>query len=388
MENKNLPNKTAIGVLSAAHLFIDAYGGFIIPLLPLIAGRLNISLSTVGLLLGISSIASSFSQPFFGHISDFIKKRFFIIWGMIFATVFISMIGISSNIWFLGTVVFLGNIGVGLYHPQSAVFTMALSGREMKKYIGLYTACGTLGYAFGPFLSSLLVENFGLRSTIYAVIPGLMVAFLMYTILPKIPSVIKSSKPKGNAVNILKFRKVIYLLVFAAIIRAVVIISNDVFMPFLWQKHNVSIFWTGTFIALFSFFGGIASYISGRLSNRYDSRLLLALSFLPAIPCLLGAIYLMDKMPVMSFISFVISGLIIMSSSSVNMVMAQKAMPENAGIIAGLIGGFTWGVAGLMQYPIGFLAAKFGIIPTLTIVAFTPILGALAISFIPEEHAY
>jgi len=84
------PNKKALGLLSATHFMNDAYGGFAMPIMPLIAEKLSISLGFVGVLVSISSMASSFSQPIFGYMSDKITRRFFVFWGIILSAVFVT----------------------------------------------------------------------------------------------------------------------------------------------------------------------------------------------------------------------------------------------------------------------------------------------------------
>jgi hypothetical protein len=55
------------------------------------------------------------------------------------------------------------------------------------------------------------------------------------------------------------------------------------------------------------------------------------------------------------------------------------------GTVSGIIGGFCWGVAGLILTPIGFLSAKYGVGNVLLFIAFVPILGAIALSFMKTE---
>lgn len=381
------PNKKALGIISLSHMVNDMYGGFIYPIMPVIAAKLNISLGIVGFILSISSFSSSILQPVFGYSSDKLARRFFIFSGMLLSALFISLIGYSDNVYLLGVLVFIGSLGVGLFHPQATALAAQFSGKEINSLMGIFIASGTIGYAFGPFVSSILVSNYGLKSTIFAVIPGLIVFSLMYKILPKISVNVKPPEFKNLVLSLGDNKKNISILTFISFIRALAVMVFTVFMPFLWKEHNFSIILTGSLIALFSLFGSIASYIGGKLNNYAGEKVILVLSLLPAIPCLYGTIHLLDKIPVLSFVLFVISGFILTFSTSVNIVIAQKALPENMGTISGLIGGFCWGIAGLLLTPIGFLSSDFGLINTLTVLAFMPILGVLALYFmeLPSE---
>src|SRR6185436_18093992 len=61
---RRIPPRLAL--LTLAHFAVDAYSSFLSPLLPLLIGRLGLSLARVGLLTAIGSASSSLSQPLFG----------------------------------------------------------------------------------------------------------------------------------------------------------------------------------------------------------------------------------------------------------------------------------------------------------------------------------
>ncbi|MDD3012352.1 MAG: MFS transporter [Candidatus Gastranaerophilales bacterium] len=380
------PNKKALAVLSAGHMVNDIYGGFIIPLMPVIAAKLNISLGIIGLILSISSFSSSVLQPLFGYISDILKRRFFIFTGMLLSAVLISLIGYSNNVFVLGLFVFFGSMGVGLFHPQATALAAYFSGREINNLMGFFIASGTIGFALGPFFSSFLVSNFGLKSTIFAVIPGIIIFLLMYKVLPKVPVRLETQNFSDLTSTIVNFfNKNLIILAFISMVRALSIMSFTVFMPFLWKEHNYSIFIIGVLIGLFSLFGGIASYIGGKLNNYTGEKIILFISLLPGVPCLFGTLYFLDKIPYLSFVLFIVSGFLLTFSTSVNIVIAQKTAPQNVGTVSGIIGGFCWGIAGLILTPIGFLSAKYGVVNVLAYIAFVPIFGAIALSFMNIE---
>jgi len=381
------PNKKALGILAGSHFMSDAYGGFALPIMPLIAEKLSLSLGFVGVLISISSITASLFQPLFGFMSDKITQRFFVFWGLVLSAVFIGLIGHINNFWILSLAFLLGNMGVGLFHPQATAFAAHFSGEKINTYMGVYVAMGTIGYAAGPFASAFLVEKSGLGSTIWVIIPGLAAAVLLYFFLPKIPINRKPPNFKDVKKMISDLKVILFVLVFISIIRAIVIYSFHVYMPFIWQKAHFSVLTIGTVIAAFSFCGGISSFIGGHLTNYIGRKNLMIYSLLPAIPCLIGTLALLKTFPILAFALFILSGLLLMSSSSANMVIAQMAAPENKGLLSGLTGGFCWGIAGILLTPIGFIANHFGIEKILLILAFLPILGAISALFIPKEYA-
>lgn len=375
----------SVRVLSAGHLVNDSYGGFIFPILPVLAAHLNVPLSLACLLTAVAGMSGSFMQPIFGYISDRLTKRFFIFWGLFFSFFFISLIGYANNYFVLMILLILGNLGVALYHPQATAMAGYFSGKEINKHMGFFTACGTIGYAAGPIVSSFLVGNFGLKSTIWAIIPGAIMTFLIYTMVPRISKDLNTIPVKKSwHYHLFNFEKVIYSLSFISLTRAIVIISFTILMPFLLKGYGTSL--TGVIIALFSFFGGIGSYVGGKLSNVYGKRTTMMWSLIPATPILIGTLFFLKIVPVLSFILFVMAGFLLMSANSINIVIAQKAAPKNMAMVSGLIGGFCWGLAHLFQYPIGFISQIFGISQVLAIISFFPIIGIILTSRISREY--
>ena len=158
-------------------------------------------------------------------------------------------------------------------------------------------------------------------------------------------------------------------------------------MPFVWQENGISIRTIGILIALFSVFGAFASYTGGKLSNKLGERNILILSFLPTIPLLLTSLHLLKINQLLSFIFFILAGFMLTLAASVNIVVAQKAAPENMGMVSGIIGGFSWGLAGILLTPIGFSSDIFGAQNILFLVALTPVLGLIPAFLLKEYKA-
>lgn len=385
MTNNTQPDLKAVRALSLGHLVNDSYGGFIFPILPVLAAHVNVSLSLACLLTAIAGVASSFLQPVFGYISDRLAKRFFIFWGLLFSCVFISLSGYTNHYFILMILLVLGNLGVALFHPQATALAAYFSANEVNKHMGFFTALGTIGYATGPIISSFLVGNFGLKSTIIAIIPGLVTTYLIYKMVPKGTEVFNQEKSKKSwYINLFKFEKIIYHLAFISIMRAVAILSFTILMPFLLKSYGTTI--TGVILALFSFLGGIGSYVGGKLSNTYGKRTVMFLTLIPAMPCLFATLFLLKTIPLLAFAFYIFAGFCLMSSNSVNIVIAQKAAPKDVAMVSGLIGGFCWGIAHIAQYPIGFLSQHFGIVHILFFVSLFPLVGAIATACIPKQY--
>ena len=110
--------------LNGAHFINDIYTGFLNPIMPFIAEQVKISMPIATIILSCSHIFSSLLQPFFGFFADKMRKRALIFWGLLFTSIFISLVPASDNIAFMILFIVLGSLGSSLFHPQSLGFVV------------------------------------------------------------------------------------------------------------------------------------------------------------------------------------------------------------------------------------------------------------------------
>ena len=67
------------------------------------------------------------------------------------------------------------------------------------------------------------------------------------------------------------------------------------------------------------------------------------------------------------------------------MALAQKLMPDFKSMISGFIGGFSWGVIGILLPLISLLSEKFGFMNILLIMTFVPFAFSYFIKYIPKD---
>jgi FSR family fosmidomycin resistance protein-like MFS transporter len=388
MKSKSLLTllSTPVVLLASGHLVADLYSGFIFPILPYLAKRLDISLPMAGLIVSLSGLSSSFLQPIYGYFSDKISRRFFVVWGLIIASIFISLTGMANTYWMLAFFVIVGNIGVGLYHPQATAIVGKLKETSKNFSMGIFVAGGIIGYALGPMLSSSIVEFLGLRWTPIAAIPGIILVVTIYLFLPKL----KFERPKINAREVLSYlysKKTILLpIILIVIIRSFILMSMSTYFPFEWEDNlGYSVLTVGIVMAIFSLTAGISSIIGGALAEKYGEKRMLILSFILPFPLLLLALYFMKDHGILSFTLYIIGGALLESTIAVNIVLAQRVVSQYMGIISGITGGFCWGIAGFLMFPLGLAISKFGMYPVVGGVMFLALVAIILVFLIPRE---
>ncbi len=381
-------NKKAVIWLTLGHGMADSYSGFINPILPFIVANIGSTLAMATCAMSASQLFSSMMQPVFGFIADKWRKRFFIFWGIIMASVFLSLSGLVHNIWQLALCLILGGVGVGFYHPQATGFVVRYSGKNLAKNMSIFIAAGTIGYSIGPIISSTITQFFGITKMPFAATWGIIFALLGFLCVPKIsdhPAPQNTTSFKTALWDIFK-NKTVRILIMVSALKSLVTSSFSVLLPFYWKELGYSAFQIGIAVFLFLTVGALGTYLSSKYEKLIGYKNVFYTSLIA--PFILTVIFvsLLKLAPVLSFILFILTGFVTMLSVSINMVMAQKTMPRYKSMISGFIGGFSWGVVGVLLPLIGFIAQNIGIIKVLVIISFIPVVLSYFVKYLPEKQ--
>ncbi len=380
-------NKKVIKALSAGHFITDAYSGFLNPIMPFIAANIGISMTIATILISVSNLTSSLSQPFFGFIADKWQRRFFIFWGMIMASVFLSFLGIAHNIYTLIICLLLGHMGVAFFHPQATSLVSSYSqGVSKSKEMSLFIALGTFGFSLGPAISSGIASLWGLAKLPFVCFIGILYALYLLKTVPRVTEIC-IEKPKVSVLTAMQkifSNKPVAVLVAASIVKSFVVSAFNIMLPFYWKTINFDVSKIGILLFLFMMAGALGVVTSPYVEKIAGVRKVFYLSLIPVTP--LGIIfYLTGGQGIIGFITFILIGYISFMAVPVNMSLAQKLMPEFKSMISGFIGGFSWGVIGLVLPFISHIAQNIGIMKILLLVTFIPLVFSYFIKHLPEK---
>lgn len=381
-------DKKATWTLALGHFSIDSYSAFINPIMPFIATKLGIALTLATTLISISHLCSSIIQPLFGYSADILKKRFFIVWGLIIGAIFLSYTGAAPNILTLGICLALGSMGVAFYHPQATSFVKQFSGNNPTKHMSIFLAGGTAGFSEGPLISSYFAEHFGMEQMPILMVYGIIVGLLMLKFIPKTSNDTSAkefiqtiSKPSfiltfSNAVKECFSVKDFRILFAISVAKCLTVSTYCVFLPFLWEKMGYSVAKIGTLIFLFVSAGAIATIASSIFEKKIGAHKVFYLSMLTIFPLTFLFLLTFTHHQLISYAIVTLVGFFALLAIPINMVMAQNAVPQHRGLVSGFIGGLSWGIVGVMLPFTGFAAEKLGIPTLLLIVSIVPLICA------------
>ena len=365
---------------AGGHFILDMHVAILIPLYPLIAQRLDINLATISLIIALGHSVASVLEPVFGFISDKIQKRFFMFWGLILVSVFIPLGYIAPNSWVLTLCLIMGMAGNAFYHPQmtSIIKDFYKDNIGLSKAIGIFLGFGTIGYSFGPYLSSFVVEKFG-SNFVYIGIIGIITAFFTLFFIPKISK--KETKSASNfllALKVIIKNKACVLLILLTILKACLIMSFGTYIPFLLKQNNFITTQVGLIMTTFFIAGGLAMIFASRIEKILKLKGMIMLSYLPLLPLtILSIILLKYNYNILAVLLFILTGFFILLAAATVLANAQKLIPNNTGTISGIIQGFTLAMGSLFLIPLGRFGQHFGVSWVLILITAVAAVAAL-----------
>lgn len=363
----------------------DVYASFIVGMIPILTVRFGLSLFLVSVLTSVNFIAANLSQPIIGFLADKYKIKYFLILGPLFASVFISLLGIAPTYWIILILLFLGNIGVAIIHPPTAAIANIFGGRRKGFTNSLVSFGGALGFSSGSIFIIFIIERFGLAFTPLAAIPGLIVAAFTMRFAPDIAL----SGSTDHAISFLnRLKKVkrskialLAIVLFLSYSRELMNMTLLTFLPLYYTGQGVELLNFGYIFMAFIIVGGIGGIIAGNYSDRIQKRYIVIQVLLSiSLPC----VYAIFLVPVnISLIFLILAGLFSISTLPLCTRLMQDLFPRNIGLASSLSIGVAAGSAAASLMVIGKIADSIGMVMTIRYVILFPLLGILLLFLFP-----
>ena len=130
----------------------------------------------------------------------------------------------------------------------------------------------------------------------------------------------------------------------------------------------------GKLVSLFLIGGAVGTLAGSPLADRWGHRFWLRFSMLSSA-LLFPFILWLQGFALFSL--FILFGLILISTFSVTVVMAQNLFPNNMGVASGLVVGFAIGAGGIGVTLLGVIADHFGVPVAMKCIGVLPVAGFL-----------
>ncbi len=183
------PGVPRVATVVVSHPVIDAYAGFVPPLLAVLQVRCDLDAWQVASVLSVGSVTSGLCQPVFAWLTDRVDSRLLASVGLLVAAVCLSSIGFAHSYAGLMVLYIAGMLGVGAYHPVAAASIGQLSGARRSAGVTLFFVAGMVGAALGPVLSTRItaIGPGGFDLLRWTMIPGVVMAALLHLAIRHTP---------------------------------------------------------------------------------------------------------------------------------------------------------------------------------------------------------
>ena len=365
-----------IGVLSLAHMLNDMYSNYIPQMLPFLVVLMpGFTVTKAAILVSAFTITSSLSQPVFGYYLDRQGKRWLVHVGTLWMAIMLSLTGIVQN--YILIVIFAGLAGLGTaaFHPQASTMINALSGSRKAVLLSIFVAFGNMGFALSPLLLVPLFQTYGLHATIVTVIPGILVALLLYFFAPRNESLIGTAPAFSVVLKSLKLAShELSAIVGVIAIRSLAYTGMLTMLPLYFKSESLSNIAAGHLVTIMLAAGAAGGILGGLISDKFGRKRLIIGSLILATPFFITFLFTQGAI---STIFLALGGASLLSSFSVTVVAAQEAIPENKALAAGLTMGFAGGLGGIAVIFIGQIADIWGLTSALLVVFMLPVIAGL-----------
>jgi FSR family fosmidomycin resistance protein-like MFS transporter len=384
IEHPRTADTKVIFALSLVNFIGWFYVSFVNPLLPVFVEKFSLTLTQVGLIVGISRILAIVVQPSVGYVADHYRTRFFVLGGALLAIVFIPLVGIVPCFFVLILFVSLGSIGSSMFYPTSAGMVSTYSGQHFGFSMSILEMGGILGFAVGPLFITYFVDSYGLWISPFTMLFGLVVMALLFRIVPP---------PLGAGLENLDFIgsikvvlgtvwKSIFLIWVIIVLRVFVSQSFFTFLPVLYAKEGYSLVSIGTILSLFTVAGAISSPLAGHVSEIIGHKPVFYFAHSLATPSLYLLLYLHGDWV---YFGAFLAGFFLFSTLPLWVAMAQELAPKGRSTVSGLVTGLAFGTGGMIIPLAGKLADIFSPRALLTFLAIIPFVTIGLIFLIPEK---
>jgi predicted MFS family arabinose efflux permease len=239
---------------------------------------------------------------------------------------------------------------------------------------------GTLGFAVSPSLYVALASRFGLQSSPFLAVPGLLLFPLLFAMLPR------ETSPRARAAEerpllaaawsfLAAYGPALLPLYVLVVVRSMVFTAFSQFVPTLMLRWGHSEELAGLASTVYSAGGAVGMLIVGTIASRFDRRWIQAASVLTGVP--LAFVFLSSaEAPAAAALGLLgASGFCLNATNTMHILMGQEVAPRHASTISSLMMGFGWGLGAVSSVTVGWLAGPLGLPGAMAAVSSLPLLA-------------
>jgi len=361
-------------------------------LLPLIGNELGLTYSQIGLIMTCQYIASAVANVPGGVVVDTVGRKGLLMAISLFWVGFpYLLIGFTHSYPMLLVCIALVGFGNSLWHP-TAIPTLGQRYPERKGLVlSVHGMGGNVGDAIAPLVLGFALATFSWREVVVInVLPGLVIALLMFAMLGSIQLGAKRASGEGQslgqylqALKGLLRNRALVLLSTGSSFRTMTQSALLTFLPlYLAREMGYSSAWVGACLFALQAAGFAAAPVAGHMSDRMGRKQILMGAMLTTAVILIF-MAVSGGSPVFIFLVAVL-GFFLYATRPVIQAWMLDITPKNMGgsSIGVLFGAQALGAA-LGPWFGGMIADRYGILATFYFLAITIVIANLLVFWTP-----
>ena len=379
-----------IGQLVLAHTATDINQGSIPVLLPFLIAAHHVNYAAAATVVFAANVMSMIAQPCFGYLSDRRSRPWLIPVAMLCAGVGISLTGIMPSFSLGVLVVAISGIGVAAFHPEGARLVHYLAEGRKATAMSLFAVGGQMGFAIGPLIGTAAMLLWGLKGSLFLVVPTAIVAGLIIYSLSSFTGVAAQVQSSNAAQKRAPGGKDLWgpfvVLSATMLSRSIIFYGLSTFLPLFWiDVFHQSKAAGGTALTVLMASSIAGNLLGGRMADRFGYRKV----------ALYGFLFLMVMLPIFTGAGEAVRGLLLLIPlgfalsipTSPLVVLGQGYLPNRLGLASGVTLGLGFSFGGITVPILGWIADHHGLHAMFCILSFFPILCAALTLVLPGARA-
>lgn len=179
---------TRVWTTVGCHGVIDFLSYLIVPLMPLLVTRLELTDAQRAWVLGVGSVASGLVQPLVAWISDRLNTRWLGTMGLVLAATSLGLLGHATSFTQLLIIQLISSLGIGAFHPVAAAAVGQLAASRRAMGVTIFFIGGMAGGISGNLFATPYVRALGPEAFIHLILPGLLCAAALAWAIHRVPS--------------------------------------------------------------------------------------------------------------------------------------------------------------------------------------------------------
>jgi FSR family fosmidomycin resistance protein-like MFS transporter len=369
--------------VSAAHLVHDSYPAFVGVLLPLLIPKLGIGLAVAGLLASTFRWATAV-QPVVGYVADRVDTRYWIILAPAVTGTAIGLLGLAPSPELVALLLIAAGLSSSFFHPAAGALVTRAAGTSWGRGTSYFMTGGESGRAIGPVVIAGVLAWVGLGWSWIAIAPGILLSLVLYRRILNRP-IVQLRHPAGSfRAAVSEARRGFALMSGINAALGMATIGLAVFIPTFLTDRGAGILLAGAAVTVFEIGGAAGAFIGGTLSDRIGRRAMLGIGVGLGSPLMLLALAMPVGPGMLGVLA--LSGLALLSSGPVRLVLMQELLPHHRAMAVGMQIFVVTLASAVGTVAVGLLAQLIGLQESLVLAAAVALLSLPLIALLPETR--